>query len=299
MPTADPVAQLRSLHRIVTERAGALQARFLGLDRPYGESRVLWEVGLAGAEVRELRRRLALDSGYLSRLLRSLEAAGLVVVGRSGADGRVRVAQLTAAGRREQQELDRRSDRLAVSILDPLEPEQREQLAAAAATVERLLTASLVEIAIADPRTADARWCIRRYFEELVARFERGFDPAASNPLEEDELAPPHGLFLVARLRGKPVGCGALRHRGGGHTDVKRMWVDPTVRGLGLGRRLLRELEGRASAAGASVVQLETNGALLEAIELYRSAGYEEVPAFNDEPYGEHWFRKHLADPES
>ena len=94
------------------------------------------------------------------------------------------------------------------------------------------------------------------------------------------------------------IAIGALRHRDHGHTDIKRMWVDPAVRGLGLGRRLLRELERRAAAAGAVVAQLETNGALVEAIQLYRSAGYDEVPAFNDEPYGEHWFRKRLnADP--
>src|SRR5207244_116736 len=101
----------------------------------------------------------------------------------------------------------------------------------------------------------------------------------------DDDLAPPSGLMLVARLREKPVGCGALRHHGEGGTDIKRMWVDPTTRGLGLGRRLLRELERQAAAAGASTVRLETNRALVEAIHLYRSSGYEEVPAFNNEPY--------------
>ena len=75
------------------------------------------------------------------------------------------------------------------------------------------------------------------------------------------------------------------------------MWVAPEVRGLGLGRRLLGSLESRAAAAGARTARLETNGALTEAIALYRSAGYREVPAFNDEPYAHHWFEKTLAPP--
>jgi ribosomal protein S18 acetylase RimI-like enzyme len=72
------------------------------------------------------------------------------------------------------------------------------------------------------------------------------------------------------------------------------MWVAPSARGLGLGRRLLGELEARAAGAGARVVQLETNGSLSEAIALYRAAGYREVPPFNDEPYAHHWFEKAL-----
>jgi ribosomal protein S18 acetylase RimI-like enzyme len=73
------------------------------------------------------------------------------------------------------------------------------------------------------------------------------------------------------------------------------MWVDRSARGLGLGRRLLAELERQAAARGVGVVRLETNGALAEAIALYRSAGYCEVEAFNDEPYAHHWFEKELT----
>jgi ribosomal protein S18 acetylase RimI-like enzyme len=73
------------------------------------------------------------------------------------------------------------------------------------------------------------------------------------------------------------------------------MWVEPEARGLGLGRRLLRELERHAADAGAPAVRLETNKTLSEAIRLYRSAGYDEVAAFNDEPYAHHWFEKRLG----
>src|SRR4051794_40899367 len=98
--SADMVAPVRRFHRAVTARAGALDDHFLGRDRPLGEARLLWEIGDDGCEVRVLRTRLALDSGYVSRLLRSLEAAGLVLVRPSSRDRRLRVAELTPAGRR-------------------------------------------------------------------------------------------------------------------------------------------------------------------------------------------------------
>jgi DNA-binding MarR family transcriptional regulator/ribosomal protein S18 acetylase RimI-like enzyme len=289
------VARLRSFHRAVTERVGALEVEYLGRRRPLGESRLLWEVGDEGAEVRDLRGRLGLDSGYVSRLLRSLEEQGLVAVEESRADRRVRVARLTARGRRERSQLDRLSDDLVSSILDPLDTRQRTTLVEAAATVERLLRASLVTVAVEDPRSEDARRCIGAYFAELAGRFEAGFDPELSLPADEDDLTPPRGLLLVARLREQPVGCGALKHHPGAATELKRMWVHTDVRGLGVGRRLLRELEDRAAAAGAPAVRLETNGTLVEAIRLYRAAGYREVPAFNDEPYAHHWFEKALT----
>jgi ribosomal protein S18 acetylase RimI-like enzyme len=77
-------------------------------------------------------------------------------------------------------------------------------------------------------------------------------------------------------------------------TELKRMWVDPTARGLGVGRRLLNELESRAAASGSDVVRLDTNETLTEAIAMYRSAGYREIDAFNDEPYAHRWFEKRL-----
>jgi DNA-binding MarR family transcriptional regulator/ribosomal protein S18 acetylase RimI-like enzyme len=292
--TPETVEALRSFHRTVTERVGALESEYLGRSRPLGESRVLWEIGTAGADVRDLRRRLGLDSGYASRMFRSLEAQRLVTVRTSAADGRVRTARLTAQGKREVAELDRLSDGLARSILEPLDETQQAKLAAAADTVRRLLDASIVTVEPEPAAGTDARWCIGQYFEELGRRFESGFDPARSIPAAEADLTPPHGVLLVARLREQPIGCGALKFHPGEPTELKRMWVDPSARGLGLGRRLLRELERHAATAGSTTIRLETNASLTEAIALYRSTGYDEVPAFNDEPYAQHWFEKHL-----
>src|SRR6516165_2246063 len=106
----DMVGQIRSFNRTVTQRVGALSDAFLGRGRPLGQARLLWEIGPDGSDVRALRSRLDLDSGYLSRLLRSLEQDGLVAVERSGTDGRVRTARLTRRGLAERTVLDRRSD---------------------------------------------------------------------------------------------------------------------------------------------------------------------------------------------
>jgi DNA-binding MarR family transcriptional regulator/predicted GNAT family N-acyltransferase len=288
------VDQVRRFNRTVTQRIGGLEDEFLGRGRPLGQARLLWEIGVRGSDVRSLRSRLDLDSGYVSRLLRSLESAGLVVVDQHEADGRVRTVRLTEAGLAERAELDRRSDDLAASILEPLSRSQRDRLVAAMAEVERLLVASTVEIAAYDPHHRHARFCMREYFAELAQRFDAGFDPARSISADDRELAPPAGLLLVATLHSEPVGCGALKFHDGEPAEIKRMWVASPVRGLGLGRRLLAELEAAAEANGARTVRLETNRALAEAIALYRSAGYREVDAFNDEPYAHHWFEKTL-----
>jgi DNA-binding MarR family transcriptional regulator/GNAT superfamily N-acetyltransferase len=288
------VEQVRSFNRTMTERVGVLNDHFLGRNHPLGEARLLWEIGAEGAEIRELRRRLGLDSAYVSRLLRSLEGQGLIVVGTSSDDGRVRMVQLTKAGLRERAELDHRADAFARSLLEPLSASQRVKLAAAMRQVERLLIASLVKIGVADPTSPDARWLIEQYFAELNQRFEAGFDPTLGISAHPHELTPPSGLLLVARLREEPVGCGALKFHANAPAEIKRMWVAPQTRGLGLGRRLLGALERHAREAGVAVLHLETNRTLIEAIQLYRDRGYQEVEAFNDEPYAHHWFEKRL-----
>ena len=292
--TTELVARVRSFNRAVTQRVGALDEQFLGRGRPLGEARLLWEIGTDGAEVRQLRQRLGMDSGYASRLLRSLEAQGLVEVAKAAGDRRVRRARLTAAGLAERAELDRLADGVAASILEPLDEARRTELVTAMADVERLLLASAITIGVEDPASEQARWCIRQYLTELAERFEHGFDPAQSTQVEVEDLTPPAGLLLVARQGGRPVGCGGLRFHGDALADVKRMWVAPEVRGVGLGRRLLRTLEQLAADAGVTVLRLETNASLTEAIALYRANGYVEVDAFNDERYAHHWFAKRL-----
>jgi DNA-binding MarR family transcriptional regulator/GNAT superfamily N-acetyltransferase len=289
--------QVRSFNRTVTQRIGALQDEYLARGRPLGASRVLWEVGEAPVDIRALRTRLDLDSGYLSRLLRLLERDGLVVVEPASNDRRVRTVRLTDAGRAERSVLDRESDALAASLLAPLGEGQRARLVEAMAVVERLLTAGLVDVGIEEPRSDAAQLCLGSYAAELNAIFDGGFDPARSRSVDPAELTPPTGLLLVARIRAEPVACGALRLHPGGPAEIKRLWVAPAARGLGVGRRVLSELEAHARRNGAAVVRLDTNRALRAATDLYRSSGYAEVPPFNDEPYAHHWFEKRLSAP--
>jgi DNA-binding MarR family transcriptional regulator/GNAT superfamily N-acetyltransferase len=294
--TAAQIEQVRRFNRLVTQRVGALDDHFLARDRPLGEARLLWEIGDGdGVDVRELRTRLDLDSGYVSRLLRALEAAGLVTVAPGAADRRVRAARLTAAGRRERAVLDERADDAAASLLAPLSAAQRGRLVAAMRDVDRLLTAALVTVEAVDPDHEHARYCRDAYYAEIDRRFEHGFDPGLSITADGDELRPPAGLLLIAYLRREPVGCGALRFTPGEPATLKRMWVADSARGLGIGARLLTELESRAAGHGCDAVRLETNRALTEAIAMYRAAGYVEVAPYNDEHHAHHWFAKRLG----
>ncbi len=286
---------VRTFNRAVTSRIGALQDHYLGSARSLGASRLLWELGDAGVDVRVIRERLGLDSGYLSRLLRSLEREGLVTVEQSAADSRVRTVRLTHAGRAEREELGRRSDELAASVLRPLGDAQRTRLVEAMATVTRLLDAGQVEVGPADPASDEARSCLDAYYAELARRFPGGFDPGRSLHPDTHEFEPPTGRFVLARLHGRAVGCGAVLFHAEGPAYIKRMWVADDVRGMGVGRRILAALEHAAREHGAASVTLETNASLTEAIAMYRSSGYAEVEPFNDEVYADHWFEKRLA----
>lgn len=292
---ADEIAQVRRFNRLVTQRAGALDDQFLGRDRPLGESRLLYEIGPAGADLRDLRRRLGLDSGYVSRLIRTLQRKGFVRVRRGTADQRVRQAHLTAAGRREVREMSQRSDEAAAALLTTLPSPLRTRLVTAMAEVHRLLQLAGLRIGRIDPASPDARWCVSQYFEELDRRFESGFDPAASLSADDRELIPPAGAFLLASVDGQPVACGAVKTIAPAVGSLKRMWVADTVRGLGIGRHMLEALEDEARGLGLTTLRLETNHTLPEAIGLYRSAGFREVARLNADPYAHHWFEKRLG----
>lgn len=150
-----------------------------------------------------------------------------------------------------------------------------------------------VRISVERPDSSAARYCLERYFEELAARFEGGFDPTRGISAEPAELTPPQGYFVLATLNDEPVGCGALKCHAA-YGEIKRMWVASSTRGLGVGTRILARLEELARERRLPRLRLETNQALVEAQSLYRRNGYREVPAFNEEPYAHHWFEKDL-----
>jgi DNA-binding MarR family transcriptional regulator/GNAT superfamily N-acetyltransferase len=288
------IEQVRRFNRVVTQHVGALEDSYLQRGLPLGQARLLHEIGSTGIDVRSLRERLKLDSGYLSRLLRSLEAQGLAQTETQGNDGRVRRVVLTQKGVAERETYDALSNDLAWSFLEPLNPAQRDRLVSAMAEVERLLRAGAVEVRVEPPESPAVQWCLEQYFTELAARFDMGFDPALSNSASIREMTPPAGFFVVAWLDGAPVGCGALKVGMEGTGEVKRMWTASTARGLGIARRVLRQLETKAHEVGLTRLRLETNRTLTEAQALYRAEGYQEVEPFNAEPYAHHWFEKRL-----
>ncbi|MGV1049973.1 MAG: GNAT family N-acetyltransferase [Solirubrobacterales bacterium] len=116
---------------------------------------------------------------------------------------------------------------------------------------------------------------------------------AAGPPAELNE---PGGVLLLARVDGEPAGLGGVRHLDTEVAEVKSMYVSPAHRGIGLGRRILAELERIAAEHGCQAVRLDTSNYLSEAIGLYRSAGYAEVPAYNENPKADLWFERSLAD---
>lgn len=294
MPSSD-LALVRSFYRALTLRVGAFSESFLGRGRPLAQARLMFEIGPRGADVSDLRTWMNLDAGYLSRLLRAVKKDGLIEIVPLPTDLRSHRVTLTEAGLAELEALNHLGDRFAAETIAPLNYDQRRRLISAMAETERLLNLAFAQITREDPDNAHARYCLEKFAAELCTRFDQEFDPARSLPAGRDDLVPPRGVFLLARLDGRPVGCGAISLLEPGIATVKRMWVAPEVRGVGLGHRLLTLLEQEAGSLGVTLLRLETNRNLHEAQALYRRNGYREVPAFNAEPYAHFWFEKLLA----
>ncbi|WP_402467565.1 bifunctional helix-turn-helix transcriptional regulator/GNAT family N-acetyltransferase [Isoptericola aurantiacus] len=289
----DHTAVVRRFNRSYTQRVGALEESFLGLGMPLGTARLLYEIGAEAGTTRDLRTRLGLDSGYLSRLLRRLESDGLVDVRPDPGDRRRRRVDLTTAGRRTWDELEGRSADRARELVAPLTARQRDRLAAALTEADLLVRAATVAIEQVDPTAPAALAAVRAYGAELDRRFAGGFDlgdPAAG----AQRLRPPDGTFVLATSDGAPVACGGVQALADGAAEIKRMWVDGAWRGAGLGSRLLRHLEGVARDLGHDVVRLDTNATLTEAVAMYERAGYRAVERYNDNPHATHFFAKNL-----
>src|SRR5580693_9350307 len=286
--------QIRRFNRAVTQRVGALEVDYLRRGRPLAEARLLFEIGDDGVDVRRLRSKLKLDSGYLSRLLQSLTTQGLITVAKGAGDARRRRVSLTRKGNAERAAYDKLSGKLAASMLAPLDASERSRLLTAMGEVERLIRTASVELAAEAPNSADARHCLDAYFRELETRFENGFDVAADHSARAEAMTPPSGLFVIARLDGDAIGCGGFKRVDKTTGEIKRVWTAPSARGLGVARRMLRALEAAAREAGVKTLRLDTNRALTEAHALYRSEGYREIARFNDNPYAHHWFEKRL-----
>ena len=289
----DAIARLRRFNRAVTREAGALETSFQGRGRPLGAARVLQLVGETGTDVALIRDRLALDSGLMSRFLRSLEREGLITTTTDPADRRRRIARLTGAGRSEMAAYDTIGRDSAARLIARAGARAGE-VVAAMDLIATLLNRDFLTIRPADPDTPEALACLQAYFDELAARVP-AVQPGMFT-LPDPEAAsyrPPQGRFLIAWSDDLPVGCVSLRPLAGDTAEVKRLWVHDSARGQGLARRLMAAIEEEARGMGLGVLKLDTNSALSEAIALYRSSGWTDIAPYTGMP-ADTWMGKAL-----
>jgi DNA-binding MarR family transcriptional regulator/predicted GNAT family N-acyltransferase len=291
--TSEAIARVRRFQRAMTTEIGLLDTSFLGLGRPLGPARVLNAIGGGRVEVSEIRAYLGLDSGLMSRLLRGLEAEGLIEVEPGTEDSRRRRVRLTAAGLREYATYEALSDARAGALLGkhavPDRLLEAMDLLAAALGKDRI---TFQEV---DPLSPEARACLTAYYTELADRFEDGFDVSRSSDPDAGDMRRPRGAFVLAVSDGQALGCAGLKGTDKGYAEVKRLWVSPAARGLGLARRLMTEVERIAGEIGVEVLRLDSRSILSEAVALYRKTGWTEIGRFNDDPYPDMFFEKRLG----
>ena len=288
----DPVARFRRFSRAVTLEVGALDTSFLGRGRPLGSARVLNAIGQGRLDLADIREYLALDSGLMSRLLRGLEDEGLIRTQPHPGDARRRVATLTEAGRREFQGYEEISDARASALLSRYP--QSDALLSAMDMIASALGRDRLSFEETDPGSDEACHCLAQYYVELARRFENGFDVSLSRDPGAADMIRPRGVFIVAMSDGLPLGCVGVKGTGRETAEIKRLWVAPCARGLGVARRLMEAAEKAARDLSIRRLRLDTNRALTEALRLYRTSGWTEIERFNDDPYPDLFFEKQL-----
>ncbi|QBY02554.1 GNAT family N-acetyltransferase [Rhodophyticola sp. CCM32] len=291
----DDITRVRNFGRSVAVEVGALEDSFLNRGRPLGSARVLNAIGLGYENVADLRAFLKLDTGLLSRLLRGLEAEDLIDTIPNPDDRRSRITHLTAKGKTEFEIYERLSDERAAKILD--RHKEARRLLEAMDIVTIALSRDDIVFEEVDYASDIATICLNAFAAELSKRLNLEFDLKKSGDPELSQMKHPHGTFVVARLGDMPVGCVGVKGRGSSSAEIKRMWIAPVARGLGLARRMMSAAEEAAYAMGIRKLRLDTNNTLFEAVGLYRNMGWVEIDRFNDDPYPDLFFEKHLSNP--
>ena len=285
------IERVRRFNRFYTRYAGVLQKDFLGSSFSLVETRVLYEIAHRdGPTATELAKTLSLDNGYLSRILQEFARRGFVRRKRSETDGRQSHLYLTARGRDALAPVERRQHEKIATTLSSLADEQHDQLTSAMATIERLLGEEPPDDAAYALRTVlqpgDIGWVVQRQgvmyareygwdetFEALVAQitaaFVEGFDPRRDR-------------IWIAERRGERVGSIFLIKKTETESQLRLLFVEPSARGLGIGRRLVRECADFARQAGYRKMTLWTNSILDAARHLYEEAGFRLV---KEEPH--------------
>jgi DNA-binding MarR family transcriptional regulator/GNAT superfamily N-acetyltransferase len=278
----ESVATVRQFNRFYTNLIGALRGGLL--DSPYSltEARVIFELASAGpGGVPDLRQRLDIDAGYLSRILRRLESDGVAERERSTVDGRRQLIRLTERGWKIFADLDERSNAQIAGLLDRLEPAEERRLVAAMSAIEDILSGAKkpTSVVLRPLGPGDLGWVVQRHgalyaarygwdqtFEALVARIVADY-AAAHDPQRESAW--------IAEVDGMPVGCVFCVRRDEQTAQLRLLLVEPSARGAGVGTRLVNECLRFARRAQYREIMLWTNDVLAEARRIYQRAGFE------------------------
>lgn len=288
----DPITRIRRFNRAVVRETGVLDQSYLGRGRPLGPARVLHAIGPDCAELETVRHYLGLDKTLLSRFLKSLQEEGLITLEPDEMDGRRRIARLTKLGQKECAAYNALSDAQANTMLS--RHPRAQKLLEAMDLVASALGRDDITFVTADPRSPDAIYCLEEYYSELDRRINSGFDVNLSADPEARDMMAPRGAFLLAMSDGLPLGCVGLKGTDKGYAEIKRLWIAPSARGLGLAKRLMEQLEATARALSVTLLRLDTHADLAEAVRLYETTGWTQIERFNDDPYPTHFFEKAL-----
>ena len=294
---AADVAAVRRFNRLYTRQIGVLDEGHLHMPFSLAEARVLYELAHAdGPTATELGREMRIDAGYLSRLLGGLERRGLVERTPSERDGRRSHLRLTTAGRATFADLDARAAADVATLLGPLAGPERRRLLDAMATIEELLAPrrapDAVPYLLRPPVVGDFGWVVERHgvlysaeygwderFEALVARIVADY---------VTHLEPRRERCWIAERDGERVGSVFLvRHPDReGVAKLRLLLVEPSARGLGIGRRLVDECARFARQVGYHTITLWTQSTLTAARRIYAAAGYRLVATERHDSFG-------------
>ena len=293
------VDAVRRFNRFYTRRVGALRAGLLGSEYPLPEARLLYEIGhRRECTASELAADLDLDAGYLSRLLQSLKRRGLLSARRSAQDGRASVLSLAAKGRKAYALLDSRSRDEVSAMLRELPGGERERLVGAMRTVENLLEKKAPNVTLRAHRPGDIGWVVQRHGALYAAeygwdeRFEALVAGIAANFI--NRFDPQRERCWIAEADGEPLGCVFLVQQTNATAKLRLLLVEPRARGLGLGRRLVRECIAFAREKGYRKLVLWTQANLAAARGIYKAEGFvlrstEKHKSFGARLTGEYW----------
>jgi DNA-binding MarR family transcriptional regulator/GNAT superfamily N-acetyltransferase len=285
------VAAVRHFSRFYTARIGMLGEKAYGSKWSLAEARVLYEISRRERPTQtDIARELALDPGYLSRIVRRLEDAGLIVRTPAAHDARIAYIALTARGRRALAPIDRRSHDEIAALIGPLPERSQAALVEAMRAVENTLANAPPKVDIRTHRPGDLGWIVERHGEFYASEFGWGgglealvAQVVADFGRSQDAA---YERCWIAEADGRRIGSVMLVRESERVARLRMLFVEPVYHGLGIGERLVAQCERFAREAGYERITLWTHNVLVAARKLYAKHGYRLVASEDHEDFG-------------